>query len=1102
MSIEQLPKDFSFPKNEEYILEKWAKEDTYNKLTKLRKDGPIFNFMDGPPFVSSKNLHYGHILISMIKDSVCRYKSMTGYNVKNVLGYDCHGLPIEMVISKQLNVFTKDEINNIGIDLYNQKCKEMIYNCSGEWIHIFDRVGRWANFTNNYKTMDINFMESVWWVFKQLWKKKLVYHGFKVMPYSTKCGTPLSNSEAGLNYKNIRETTITVMFPLKNDPTVKILAWTTTPWTLPSNLALCVNSTHIYVKLHDLETDGIYIMAKECISNYYSKKKKDMYKILETFTGQELYGVEYEPLYDCFAENRIFKIITDDFVNSKKIIKNKKEKKISKDQNKPEKIAGTGVVHIAPAFGVDDFDVCLKHGIIANNYKDIVCPVDDNGNFTDEVLKYSGIHVKKADPLIINEIKEIGKLFKKEDATHKYPYCWRTETPLIYKAVSSFFVAVEKIKIDMVKNNRKSTWIPENIGSNRFESWLQNAKDWGISRNRYFGTPIPIWVSDNLEEMVCIGSIKELEELSGETGIKDLHRESIDHLTIQSTKGNGLLRRVDDVFDCWFESGCVPFGQIHYPFENKNAFDNTEYLSDFIVEGLDQTRGWFYTLTVLATALFNKPAFKHVICAGLILAEDGEKMSKSKMNYPDPINIINKYGSDALRLYLLNSPTAKAEPLKFKDNDIFFVTKTFLPWLNGFKFFIEEYTRFVKKDQKLNIDDYKQTDNIMDKWILSKISTLLFKVKKEMNEYKLYNILPHLLDFIGELTNWYIRTNRDRLKGKNMSNKEWGIVLCTLYKTLYSFALIMAPFAPFLAETMYQKLKPVNESFHKTPESVHHCKMPSPDEFIRDSNIERRVKRLQDISVTVRSMRNDSKHATSIKMPLKNVIIGNSDSEFKNDIHIIKKYIQDEINTIEITVVPIDKYVSFDIEPVMKQIGRKYKKDAKKIIDALKKINYIDMDKHVDVDGYLNVKDEDNVFKLSSNEFTLVPVIIASLNNTDVVDISNNTLVIVDFEQNQEVFDLFFVRQFYGEIQELRKQNELHPWDRIKIYYSTPDVQLNKLFVKYKDAIQKVVMYDVISLNNKTDKVEFEETKIIIKESINVNNNIIKIIIIRDFDMH
>lgn len=1627
MSIEQIPNDFSFPRNEEEILEKWEKDQTYCKLMELRKDGPIFNFMDGPPFVSSKNLHYGHILISMIKDCVCRYKSMTGYNVKNRLGYDCHGLPIEMVVSKQLNVYTKEEVKEIGIDVYNGKCKEMIKNCAGEWKHIFDRVGRWADFTNNYKTMDTNFMESVWWVFKQLWDKDLIYHGFKVMPYSTKCGTPLSNSEAGLNYKKVRETTITVKFPLKSDPDIKVLAWTTTPWTLPSNLALCVNADHKYVKLEDYETKEIYIIAEECISNYYSKKDKKKYNILETFLGNELEGLEYEPLFTCYVtDDRIFKILTDDFVNGKEIIRDKKERRAQKmkKQEKKEKILGTGVVHIAPAFGVEDYDVCLKNNVITNNYKELPCPVDDNGNFTSDILAYEGMYVKDADKVIITDIKNMGKLFKKEETTHKYPYCWRTDTPLIYKAVSSFFVAVEKLKDDMVKNNDKSTWTPESIGNNRFKTWLENAKDWGISRNRYFGTPIPVWVSENLEEMVCVGSIEELKELTGETNITDLHLESIGHLTIESKNGNGILRLSRDLFDCiaegtpisldggislpiemlnkcdnkvlaycdnekglvvgnqsafkknekkikcieltfedgrtltctknhrllvtedgintqwiyaknvklgktksivginnpnallehdnlekkwclvtgelvfatntlenkrqtmifsrllgfmladgcftktvktgqirgvgilghkldadtfvndieqlcgvrpnitynkknnvfyiylpkillnamieldgievgkrincystlpsflfdqqnkcpkivkreflagmfggdgyafylnyglnkqktcqvsmssqiglvasktekhidslkesfaklksmlieigvlnvniskpyettsskkstsnikkyqlilkiannpkdvltfaqkigyrycthkqhrliaiaswrrlqlnitdqnyrivskvkeiesrtkctiseayyiavddiksqeiiydekymlnlenlrkllhkypekirstimklddwllnidalkfftnetdlkklrmknkaknetitygvprdrksfptiklkvigmkevgkkrvyditvpkytsfvangivvhncWFESGAVPFGQIHYPFENKEAFDNVDYLSDFIAEGLDQTRGWFYTLTVLSTALFNKPAFKHVICSGLILAEDGEKMSKSKMNYPDPMKIINKYGVDTLRLYLLNSPTARAETLKFKDDDIFLVTKMFLPWLNGFKFFIEQHTKYIKEDNKFNTEDYKLTNNTMDKWILSKIGSLLNKVDNEMKEYKLYNILPNLLDFIGELTNWYIRLNRDRLKGKNIDKLNWSMALSTMYQTLLTFSLIMAPFAPFLAETMYQKFKPIISNSNTeignmsipTHESVHHCMMPI-NNFTRCEDVERRIKRLQDIVQTVRKMRNNSKNAISIKMPLKKITLCHTDANFEEDIKIIHEYIKSDTNTIEIKVESLNKYVSFHIEPSMKELGRKYKRDARKILNILEKTDVKNIE-----NGILNIIVENKTIEILENEYILTPRLITKLKNNEKDDITKDTLIIVDFTQDKQVIDMYNVRQFCVEIQNLRKKTKLKPWDKITIYYKTDDIKLQELFKEYQDTIQKVILYDVVLLDN--DNV----TDIVAKDMIEINNTTVEIMVI------
>jgi isoleucyl-tRNA synthetase len=640
-----------------------------------------FTFYDGPPFATGLP-HYGHILAGTIKDTVTRYAAMSGKHVSRRAGWDCHGLPVEYEIDQKLNITHRDQVLEMGIDKYNATCRSIVTRYTAEWESTVTRLGRWIDFENDYKTMDPSFMESVWWVFRQLFDKNLVYQGYKVMPYSTACTTPLSNFEAGLNYKDVKDPAVVVSFPILGEPQeVSFVAWTTTPWTLPSNLALCVNPAMEYVQILDKATNHSFILAKSRLAQLYpimNNKKKwkpekaaELYELQATMPGTALVGKRYQPLFDFFqgepGSENYWQVVSDSYVTDD---------------------AGTGVVHQAPAFGEDDYRVCLAHGIIAKG-GEVPCPVDADGNFVDLIAPVKGMHVKAADEILIQLVKDSGRLVQKDVLLHSYPFCWRSDTPLIYKAVPSWFVKVEEIRDRIVENNKQTHWVPKEVKEGRFHNWLSDARDWAVSRNRFWGTPIPIWANDDLSEVVCIGSVDELAELSG-VRVEDLHRETVDQITIPSQKTpGGVLRRVDEVFDCWFESGSMPYAQSHYPFENKEGWEKG-FPADFIAEGLDQTRGWFYTLMVLSTALFDKPAFKNNIVNGMVLASDGQKMSKRKKNYPDPNIVISKYGADALRMYLVNSPVVRAESLKFKEEGVLGVVKeVFLPLYNAFRFFLK-----------------------------------------------------------------------------------------------------------------------------------------------------------------------------------------------------------------------------------------------------------------------------------------------------------------------------------------------------------------------------------------------------------------------------
>ena len=752
-SIPKIPEKLDFAGEESKTLEFWEKIDAFKTSLEINKDKPLYTFYDGPPFATGLP-HYGHILAGTIKDTVTRWAHQTGHNVERRFGWDCHGVPVEFEIDKKLGIQGKEDVEKMGIRAYNAECRGIVTRYCKEWAIMVNRLGRWIDMENDYKTMEPWYMESVWSVFKTMWDKDLIYKGFKVMPYSTVLNSPLSNFEASQNYKDVNDPAVIVSFPLVRDQNEAFLAWTTTPWTLPSNLALCVHPDLEYVKFKDIGSGKIYYMLETRMVEMYPGIKKKKYKggefeILEKLKGSALKGIEYVPLFEYFGDRKgqgSFVVCSDTYVTDSD---------------------GTGIVHQAPAFGEDDYRVCMAHGVIKKG-EAVPCPLDANGKFTNEVPDFVGQHVKAADEDICAKLKASGRLIKKSAVKHSYPFRWRSDTPLIYRVIPSWFINVTSIKDKLVKNNTEGTyWVPRNVKEGRFHNWLVNARDWCVSRNRYWGTPLPIWISDDGEEAVCVGSIAELEELTGKK-VEDIHRENIDDLTIPSKQGKGVLRRVPEVLDCWFESGSMPYAQQHYPFENKEKFEKG-FPADFIAEGLDQTRGWFYTLMVIATALFDKPAFKNLVVNGLVLAEDGKKMSKRLKNYTSPTIIVDKHGADALRLYLIDSPVVRAESLKFKDAGVEAVLRNlFLPWYNAFRFLFQNVERMQKETGKSFVPSpelARSSANLMDFWIEASLHNLIKYVHQEMAAYRLYTVVPALVKYIEQLTKWYVRLNRSRLKG-------------------------------------------------------------------------------------------------------------------------------------------------------------------------------------------------------------------------------------------------------------------------------------------------------------------------------------------------
>jgi isoleucyl-tRNA synthetase len=1050
--LSPLSLDFKFADNEKDVLTFWKNNNIYLKIEEKTKNGEEYDFMDGPPFPSSDTLHFGHVHIGIMKSSDNNYRRAHGKKVNNKIGYDCHGLPIEMVVSKIIGLKNNNEIKTYGIDKYNQKCEEVINSFSGAWENIYDRIARFVDFKNEYKTMDINFMETVWWAFRQLWDKNLVYMGYRIMPYSTECGTPLSASEASGDdvYKEVLDPAIYVKFQLKNTNDTYFIAWTTTPWTLPSNLALAMNPKMEYVTIKDLKTNDYYILAKNCIDNIYEKQKKKTeqqkpYQIIEQFYGEYFNNMEYEPMFSYFAKNRTFKVIMGDFV---------------------EEGSGTGIVHIAPAFGEDDFNACIKSNIVTVEDVGNYCPIDDNGHFIHPVDDYLGEKVLSTNDKIIKRLKDQNKLVRKEMYKHNYPHCWRTDTPLIYKAVSSFFIKVTSLRDKMVANNEKIKWVPETIGSGRFKQWIENAKDWGVSRSRFFGTPIPVWISSDGKEMICVGSIDELCKLAGlDNKLTNIHPQFIKDIKLQSREGRGELTWCGSVFDCWFESGCVPIGQKHYPFENSNYFDNKEYMCDFICEGLDQTRGWFYTLMVLSTALFDKPPFKNVICSGLILAEDGKKFSKRLGNFVHPVTVCNNYGTDALRLYLLGSPAAHADAFQFNEEKIKEILVKYYQWYNCTRLLIENIIKYTLDGNNFDVNAYKNSNNIMDKWILSRIGTLITKINNAMDNYTFYKVKPEILGFIEDLTNWYIKFNRNRLRGRDCDMDETGEALSTLYHVILMFTLISSPFIPFFTETLYQKLKvllPVEQ-----PESVHLCSYLLAKDFAQFHEAERGMKRLQMISCLVRSLRDKSTNATSVKVPLKTVTIVNEDEQFLNDLKLFERYFDDEINAMQLEYKTSFGIINYKLTPNHKEIGLLFRGQANEIKSKLSLVTQEEIVK------YLNNKENGLQLNINNNTITInEPLFVVSKNHNITLGpnqmniVENNTCVIVDFTQDEYVISSHILKLFVSITQKMRKKTSLKPWDKIGIYYSISDPKISNIIYENKDKLKQILLYDVNPIEN------------------------------------
>ncbi len=985
--------DIRFPELEKSVLKFWkdqgiTQKGLYANQEKANEAGGRYVFYDGPPFATGMP-HYGHILAGTLKDIVPRYWVMKGKFVERRWGWDCHGLPVEFEMENELGLSGVRDIEKYGVKNFNEACRGIVDRYTKEWETIVQRTGRWADFERGYRTMDLSFMESVWWVVAQLFNQGLIYEGYRVMPYSWRVATPLSNFEAGLNYKEVQDPSLTLRFKEVGSPRV-FLAWTTTPWTLPSNLALAVGPEIDYVEITEVKTSDRLVLAKDRLATYF--KNEADYRVEKTFKGKQLEGLKYEPLFAHFADQKgAFRILVGDHVTT---------------------TDGTGIVHTAPAFGEEDFALAKKYGI------ELVDPVDHEGKFTSAVPEYAGQNVKEADKAIIKDLKARGSIFKHETFLHNYPFCWRSDTPLIYKAISTWFVKLDPLKARLIANNQKTNWVPEHLRDGRFGNWLENARDWNISRNRFWGTPIPIWRTEDGSEMVCIGSVAELEKLSGRK-FTDIHKHFVDDVVLTSKSGKPM-HRIPEVLDCWFESGSMPYAQAHYPFENKETFEKN-FPAQFIAEGIDQTRGWFYTLSVLSTALFDQPAFKNVIVNGLILAEDGKKMSKRLKNYPDPTHVMDTYGADAMRAYLMNSPASHAEDLRFSEAGVKEVVRSvILPLWNSYSFFVT-YALADKWEPKSRA---VVPDTLLDKWIVSRLESMIQLVNNLMKDYQLYIVVPEVLKFIDELTNWYIRLNRRRFWADGESQTKTS-AYSTLYYVLTRFCKVLAPILPFVTEEIYQNL----ERDLNGKESVHLTSFPEAQEKWFDPTLEKHMKLFQRVVGMGRNCRSVNNLKT--RQPLKEIYVITRSESDRSTIELFSDLIAQELNVKKVSFSNDEsKWVSYVALPDLKKLGKKLGAGLKEVTSQIKGMTSAQI---VEFETKQSATFAGKEIKFDEVLVQTVPLKAGAIQSEAGVTIWLNS------EIDENLLFEGIAREFVNRVQKLRKDQQFVVTDRIHVKFETSE---------------------------------------------------------------
>ena len=1006
--------NLNFVEEEKKVEKFWEDENIFEKSIAEREGDKPYVFYDGPPTANGKP-HIGHVLTRVIKDMIPRYRTMKGYMVPRKAGWDTHGLPVELEVEKLLGLDGKEQIEQYGLEPFIEHCKESVWKYKGMWEDFSKTVGFWADMEHPYVTYDNNFIESEWWALKKIYEKGLLYKGFKIVPYCPRCGTPLSSHEVAQGYKNVKERSAVVRFKVAGEDAY-FLAWTTTPWTLPSNVALCVNPEETYCKVK--AADGYtYYMAKALLDKVLGKlatEEKPAYEIIEEYKGSELEYKEYEPLFDCVKP-----------VCEKQ---NKKGHYITCDTY-VTMTDGTGIVHIAPAFGEDDAKVGRRYDLPFVQF------VDGKGNLTEET-PYAGIFVKKADPLVLKDLDEKGLLFDAPKFEHDYPYCWRCDTPLIYYARESWFIKMTDVRDDLIRNNDTINWIPESIGKGRFGDWLKNVQDWGISRNRYWGTPLNIWQCE-CGHMHSVGSIAELKEMSDNCPDNiELHRPYIDAVTIKCPHCGKQMHRVPEVIDCWFDSGSMPFAQHHYPFENKELFES-QFPADFISEAVDQTRGWFYSLLAISTLIFNKAPYKNVIVLGHVQDENGQKMSKSKGNAVDPFEALEKFGADAIRWYFYTN-SAPWLPNRFHNKAVTEGQRKFMGTLwNTYAFYVL-YANIDEFDPtKYSLENCKLT--VMDKWLLSKLNSMVKAVDDNLNNYRIPEAARALQEFTDDMSNWYVRRGRERYWVQGLPEDKIAAYM-TLYTALVTTAKAAAPMIPFMTESIYQNL--VRSVDKSAPESIHLCAFPTVDEKAIDKELEDKMDKVLEIVVLGRAARNGS--SLKNRQPLATMYVkldGELDS-FYTDI------IRDELNIKNVSFTDkVDDFVTYQFKPQLKTVGPKFGKQLNEIRTALSELDGTAAKKELDKNGRL-------VLSLPSGEVTLETedLLIEAKQKDGFYTVSDRGITVaIDTTLTKELIEEGFVRELISKIQTMRKEAGFNVTDHIKVTVSGSEMVTDIAVLKKAD---------------------------------------------------
>ena len=1018
--------NLNFVDREKKVEAFWKENHIFEKSMENRKEGETYTFYDGPPTANGKP-HIGHVLTRVIKDMIPRYRTMKGYMVPRKAGWDTHGLPVELEVEKKLGLDGKEQIEEYGMEPFIQECKESVWKYKGMWEDFSSTVGFWADMEHPYVTYEDNYIESEWWALKEIWNKKLLYKGFKIVPYCPRCGTPLSAQEVAQGYKSVKERSAVVRFKVVGEDAY-FLAWTTTPWTLPSNVALCVNPEETYCKVKAV--DGYtYYMAEALLDKVLGKLAEEgqkAYEILETYKGTDLEYKEYEPLWACTGEAAAKQrkkghfVVCDDYVTMSD---------------------GTGIVHIAPAFGEDDNRVGRKYELPFVQF------VDGQGNLTKET-PYAGIFVKKADPVILTDLDKEGKLFDAPKFEHDYPHCWRCDTPLIYYARESWFIKMTAVKDDLIRNNNTINWIPESIGKGRFGDWLENVQDWGISRNRYWGTPLNIWECE-CGHMHSIGSRQELFEMSGDERAKtvEFHRPYIDEITLKCPECGGIMHRVPEVIDCWFDSGAMPFAQHHYPFENKDLFEQ-QFPADFISEAVDQTRGWFYSLLAESTLLFNKAPYKNVIVLGHVQDENGQKMSKSKGNAVDPFDALEKYGADAIRWYFyINS--APWLPNRFHGKAVVEGQRKFMSTLwNTYAFFVL-YAEIDQFDATKYTLDYDKL-SVMDKWLLSRLNSLVKAVDENLASYKIPETARALQEFVDDMSNWYVRRSRERFWAKGMEQDKINAYM-TLYTALVTVAKAAAPMIPFMTEDIYQNL--VRSIDNDAIESIHLCEFPAVNEAWIDKKLEADMKELLEIVVLGRACRNTANIKNRQPIGTMFVKAERKMDKFYTDI------IADELNVKEVKFADdVESFISYSFKPQLRTVGPKYGKLLGGIRQALTDIDGSKAMADLRANGVLVLDIDGNKVELTEEDL----LIETAQTEGYVTESDGDTSVVLDTNLTEELLEEGFVREIISKVQTMRKEAGFEVMDKIRIFVKDNEKIMNLMNSHAEEIKAEVLAQDIV----------------------------------------